>query len=299
MSGSTVATTNCNISVSNGNLVSYKTYFDTGETSTSVDSCGASSTDANHKTTYAYSLTYEGAYPTTITNPLGQSTTNTYDFDTGLLASTTDPNSQTTSYTYDDMWRFATINYPDGGLSTITHQESTFPFTATLTKAINASQNYVSTNVFDGLGRESQNQITSDPQGTVYTVTTYDDEGRRATVTNPYRSTSDSTYGVTSYAYDALNRTVKVTKPDSSIVQTAYCGATTLVTDEAGHRRRSTTDGLGRMIEVDEPNSTTATVNSNGCPGTGDPIWVTTYAFDALSDHRRRPGRFAQSQFQL
>jgi len=77
---------------------------------------------------------------------------------------------------------------------------------------------------------------------------------------------------------------VSATKPDGSVVHTAYCGSSTLVTDEASHWRRSETDGTGRPIEVDEPNSPTATVNSNGCPGTGDPIWVTTYAYDALDD---------------
>lgn len=56
----------------------------------------------------------------------------------------------------------------------------------------------------------------------------------------------------------------------------------TLVTDEAGHWRRSATDGLGRLVEVDEPNSTTATVTA--CPAQGDPIWVTTYTNDALSN---------------
>jgi YD repeat-containing protein len=53
---------------------------------------------------------------------------------------------------------------------------------------------------------------------------------------------------------------------------------------EAGHWRRSTVDGLGRLIEVDEPNSPTATVNSNGCPGTSEPIWVTTYGYDTLGN---------------
>jgi RHS repeat-associated protein len=43
-------------------------------------------------------------------------------------------------------------------------------------------------------------------------------------------------------------------------------------------------NGLGRLIEVDEPNSPTATVNSNGCPGTSDPIWVTTYGYDQLGN---------------
>ena len=126
--------------------------------------------------------------------------------------------------------------------------------------------------------------VATDPSGVDYTVTAYDADGRVASVTNRYRSTSDTTYGITSYAYDGLNRTTKVTKPDGSTINTAYCGNTTLVTDEAGRWRRSTTDGVGRLIEVDEPNSRTAQVNSNGCPGTGDPIWVTTHTYDALDD---------------
>ena len=89
---------------------------------------------------------------------------------------------------------------------------------------------------------------------------------------------------MTKFTYDGLGRTTLVTDPDGSKVQTAYCANTTLVTDEAGHWRRSTVDGLGRLIEVDEPNSTTAQVNSNGCPGTGEPIWVTSYTYDALND---------------
>jgi YD repeat-containing protein len=58
--------------------------------------------------------------------------------------------------------------------------------------------------------------------------------------------------------------------------------ASVLITDEAGKWRRSTTDALGRSIEVDEPNSTSATVSD--CPGQSDPIWVTTYAYDALDN---------------
>ena len=54
------------------------------------------------------------------------------------------------------------------------------------------------------------------------------------------------------------------------------------MTDEAGHARRSTADGLGRMIEVDEPNSVSASVGA--CPQAGDPVWVTTYSYDALGD---------------
>ncbi len=283
LNGSTVYTVKCQISVSNGYLVSFATYNDTGTVNTSVDSCGTSYTDPNHTTSYAYSTNYVGAYPTTITNPLSQQTNHTYDFNTGLLMSTTDPNSQTTSFTYDSLWRLASASYPDGGLDTITRQETTFPFSATLTKAITSGINYVTTNVFDGMGRITQSQVTSDPQGTVYTVTTYDADGRKATVTNPYRTTSDPTYGVTSYVYDGIGRTCVVVPPDgtasgpvcpttqpSKDVFTTYAGNTTTVTDQQLKSRTSQTDGLGRLTNVwEDPNGLN---------------YQTVYSYDALDD---------------
>lgn len=252
---------------------------------TSADPCG-------NTTTYAYNLTYWGALATTVTNPLNQGTTNTYDFNTSLLASTTDPNNLTTTYCsstfcYDSMWRVTEVSHPDGGVDTITHQEVTPPFTATLTSTINSSQNEVKTNVFDGLGRISQTQLTSDPQGTVLTNTTYDALGRVATESNPYRSGTDATSspGTTTYGYDALSRKITVAYQDNvSVLNTAYCGPSTLVTDPTGKWRRSRVDALGRLAEVDEPNSPTATVASNGCPGTNEPIWVTSYTNDALGN---------------
>jgi RHS repeat-associated protein len=126
--------------------------------------------------------------------------------------------------------------------------------------------------------------LNSDPEGVDYVDDTYDAVGNKGSTSNPYRTTSDATYGITSTVYDALHRVVQVTQPDGSLLKTAYCGNTTLVTDEAGHWRRSTVDGLGRLIEVDEPNSSTATVNSNGCPGAHDPIWVTLYSYDQLGN---------------
>lgn len=167
----------------------------------------------NNKTTYAYSSTYAGAYPTSITNPLGQITQHGYDFNTGLLTSTTDANNQTTSFTYDNMWRLATTTYPDGGSDSITHQETTFPFSAKLTKPITTALNFVTTNVFDGLGRMAQTQLNSDPSGVVYVDTTYDSDGRKYTVSNPYRTKTDSSYGITSTVYDVLGRTCVVIPP--------------------------------------------------------------------------------------
>ena len=167
-----------------------KTYYNTGL----VDA----STDPNTgKTQYIYSSNFADALPTTVTDPMGFSTTYNYDFNTALMVPTIDPNQQTTSYQYDEMWRVSQVNYPDEGLATITHQESSFPFTATLTDKMTGSESKVTTNVFDGLGRVTEEQ-TDDPAGTDLVDTTYDGLGRVASVSNPYRSHSDPTYGVTS-----------------------------------------------------------------------------------------------------
>ena len=260
------------------NLITSTKFYDTG-TAYQV-------TDPNtNVTTYAYSTTYYGSYPTQVTNALSQSASSVYDLNSGVVTSTTDANGQTTQYSYDSMARLTQAIYPDTGQDTITRQESSFPFTLTVTKKIVSAMNSVSTTVVDGFGRETESQLMSDPSGTDLVDTTYDAIGRKASVTNPYRTSGNvvtSTQGTTTYSYDGLSRPTQVTKPDGSAVKTAYCGGTTLITDEAMHWRRSKSDGLGRMIEVDEPNSTAATVSA--CPGTGEPIWVTTYGYDTLND---------------
>ena len=263
---------------SNPYIVSSSTYYDTGKVATASDPCG-------HSTSYLYSSTYYGAFPTTVTNALGQQSTNAYDFNTGAVTSTTDPNQLVTSYSYDSMARLLHANHPDGGQDTITRQETTPPFTATLTSTINTSQNKIPLNVFDGLGRVNQTQLTSDPQGIVYTDTTYDALGRMHSVSNPYRSSdATSSPGVTTYTYDALGRKTQETYPDGSVLTTAYCGPNTLVTDPTGKWRRSRVNGLGQLVEVDEPNAVGATVASTGCPGTGEAIWVTSYTNDVLGN---------------
>ena len=260
------------------NLNTKTTYYDTGTPYQVTD-------PRLNTTTYAYSSTFLGAYITQVTNALGQFITKNYDFNSGLVTTSTDLNNLPTTYGYDSMFRLTQVNHPDGGQEVIVFQETSTPFTATLTKKINSAVNQIRTNVFDGLGRITQTQL-SDPQGTVFTDTTYDAVGRVHSVSNPYRSGTDPTSspGLTVYGYDALDRKTSETYPDSSVLTTAYCGPSTLVTDPAGKWRRSRTDGLGRLVEVDEPNAVGATVAATGCPGTGEPIWLTSYSFDAVGN---------------
>ncbi len=263
-------------------LKSTTTNYNTGMPSVATD-------PLLNQTTYSYSGTFQDAYVTEMTNALNQSTSYNYDYNTGLKISTTDPNLLVTTMSYDSMWRLLQAIHPDNGQNTITRQETSFPFTATLTSTINTTQNTIPLSVFDGLGRVSETQLTSDPQGIVYTDTTYDGLGRVATVSNPYRTGTDATSSpkgtVTTYGYDALGRKISETyPPDGSVLTTAYCGPSTLVTDPTGKWRRSRVNGIGQLVEVDEPNAVGATVASTGCPGTGEPIWVTSYTNDLLGN---------------
>jgi RHS repeat-associated protein len=303
-SGSTVATTSCSLVVSNGNLTTNNIFYDTGTLNQTTDPCG-------HNSTFLYSSTFAGAYPTTTTNALSQSTVKTYDFNTGLLTSSKDPNNLTTSYTYDNMLRVSQVNYPDGGQINVNHQESTYPFTVSLTKKITSSQNLVTMYVFDGFGRVPQTQLISDPQGTVYSDTTYDALGRIRTQSNPHRSGSAPTDGTTTFYYDALGRTCLVVPPDGTLptggacptsrptgdVLTAYSGNAVTATDQAGNSRKTVFDSLGRLTQVFEDPAglnyetdyaydaldNLLTVNQKG-GSTNSANWRTrTFAYDSLS----------------
>src|SRR5262249_42793671 len=122
------------------------------------------------------------------------------------------------------------------------------------TRIITSALSVKSTTVADGMGQVIQAQLNSDPQGVDLTDTTYDGLGRVASVSNPYRTTTDPTYGLIRTQYDGLGRVVQVTKQDGSISLVSYNGNCTTSTDEAGKPRKTCTDALGRLIEVQEPN---------------------------------------------
>jgi hypothetical protein len=174
------------LNTTGGYLTSTTHYFDTGEIQTATDPKG-------NTITYSFSSAYAGSLPTSVSNALNQTSNYGYDFNTGLLTSAENLNNQTSNYTYDSMFRLATASYPDGGAASITHQEATFPFSATLTKSITSSLNYVTTNIFDGVGRVSQSELTSDAPSTTYSVTQYDALGRKSTVYNPTRCNPPTT----------------------------------------------------------------------------------------------------------
>ena len=282
LSGSTVSQKPCSVFVSNGNLVSSKAFFDTGEVQTGTDPC-------NYQTGYTYSSTYQGAYLTTVTNPLQQTTNYGYDFNTGLLTSIQDSNQQTRSMSYDIMSRLTQVSYPDGGSTSFCYTDTGGtctqggpPYEVIATKAITSSPsvNEIWTDVFDALGRLSQTQLNSDPSGATYTLTTYDALGRKSQVYNSTHCSpittncGETTWGYTTYNYDPLNRITSIIEQDGSTVSTSYSAfPCATVTDEVGNSRESCVDGIGRMTKVLEDPGSSPHLN-----------YETDYTYDALSN---------------
>jgi len=221
------------------------------------------------------------------TNGTAHVTQKQYDWNTGLVMATCGENftgsncsvglsgfSDYVTHVYDYLNRPKDVYDSGGGHSHIDYNESSSSINMTLTTTHVSGISVVSEAVLDGLGRTKQKQLVSDPQGIDYTDTTYDALGRVSSVSNPYRSTSDSTYGITVTEYDALSRVVDVIPPDGNAfwnnVSTTYSGNCATVTDQAGHARTSCSDALGRLTQVTEDPSGLA--------------FVTNYTYDMLGN---------------
>jgi RHS repeat-associated protein len=263
-------------------LKTTKTYTDTGLVASVTEPPNSSITPAA-TTSYQYSSTYDGAYVTSVTDALGHSASSTYDFTTGHVVTVTDANRVTSTYSYDSLLRLNGITRPGNGHTLASSIGYSYPDAKTKvqTTQLNSSIPAVTvTTRYDGLGHAYQVQH-SDPAGDVYSTTTYDALGRKATQSTPYRSTSDATYGLTTFAYDGLGRTVLVTNPDGTSSTTAYTGATTQSINESNgsvqSQRLTRLDGLGRLIAVCEVSSSTPTVGSDAPSSCGLEIGATGY----------------------
>jgi RHS repeat-associated protein len=289
------------------------TYDITGQMRTLTDGNGNGTTysytdnffndagDSSSPSSYSPSSS-TNAYLTSVTQG-GQTSTFGYYFGTGQMAKSTDPNSQTTFFHfYDSLSRPTSTTYPDSGWSYLVYPSASETQVdkyssitgSSLTTSCSTSGNACrhDKTLLDSLGRTSSAVLVSDPSGSDTTAATYDQNGRAYQTSNPYRSTSDSTYGSTTLLYDGLNRVAQIQDQDGSNAYTYY-GATVssnggrsgqmctgygvgypiLSKDEAGKLRQSWVDSFGRLIEVDEPDPSTGSLTS------GSPL-NTCYAYD-------------------
>ncbi|MBZ5532066.1 MAG: hypothetical protein LAO20_11595 [Acidobacteriia bacterium] len=254
------------LNTANSFVSSHTNWYDTGEPYQNIDPLG-------HTTTLTYDSAYVGAYVTQTCSPQTGTVTHcvigTYDFNTGLLTSFTDQNGQTSNYGYDLMSRMTSAQAPPDlangsarATTSLSYATTSLPWSVTRTRSITSTLTDSATSVFDGLGRSNKGQHPM-PGGTATVDTVYDPAGHVASVTNPYFSTSDPTYGITSMQYDALDRVTHTTKQDGSISTVSYSDNCITVTDEAGKQRRTCSDALGRLAEVDEPSTATLPAQNN------------------------------------
>jgi RHS repeat-associated protein len=274
-------TSSCN-PLSGTAVSSHTKWYDTGVPYQTIDPLG-------HTTTLSYDSAYAGAYVTQTCSPQTGTVTHcvsgTYDFVTGLLESLTNENAttqasgntpgdsaHTSSFAYDTSWRLISAQAPPdpsnaNASATTTFTPSAanaFPLSVQRSKSITTGVSDLATTTFDGLAQPFKTQHAV-PGNIATVLTAYDGLGQTTSVTNPYFTTSDPTYGVTQMLYDGLGRVYQTTRQDGSISSVNYnqppC---TTIADEAGKQRRTCTDALGRLIEVDEPGDT-----FSGTPGTG------------------------------
>ncbi len=284
-----------------GNPTTTRRWLDTAgtwlEIHTRYDQCGsvkftwdARDTNRVNPTQIDYSSDFSFAYPTSVTSPVPDPTPDQqaghlasgtafvtftgYDFQTGLVTSTTDANGKTTTNEYlDPLDRITKESRPDGGSTSYFYDRALnagimSDYVRTRT-ALDSARSVESYQFFDGLGRPSRSFLNEGGSPAVYLTkdTEYDSMGRVSKVSNPYRSGGwTDPAGInpsgrwTTTVYEALGRVRTETTPDGAFLTTSYAGNTTTVTDQhdpnnpaaPGRSRKSETDALGRLAAVYE-----------------------------------------------
>jgi RHS repeat-associated protein len=316
-----------------GNSVTTYVYDETGQLYSMTEpcsngSCGDVLSGSTFTTTFSHLDSYSSGGPpsgeqsdtylTKITYPLTKTNhveSFKYNWQFGDLTSATDENNNTTTYSYniqgpgcgtqDKLDRLDEIQYPDGGITSHCYNDGTYSASNNIpnitTNELLTSTYKTTVSAMDGMGRVVHTNLTSDPYGADYVDTAYDGESRVHTKSNPYRSVSDPSYGVTTFYYDALGQTVAQVQPDNSGTDSilsichnyvpstnqppsfsppchSWSGSVSQglwvdATDELGNDWQKTSDAFGNLTEVREPNGTSPL-----------PSMETDYTYDALNN---------------
>ncbi len=246
--------------------------------------------------TYIYEKASEYAFPVSQTSGSSpqQTTSASYNRNTGLMTLSTDENGQPTSYEYEaDTLRRKKVIYPNTGSVETEYSDKLAPGTVPgfvrTTTTLEANKTVQSYSYFDGRGLAIRS-ATETPDGWSVSAVEYDKLGRAVKSYNPFYATVPNgaipagTKFTEVVEYDALGRTPSVRLQDNTTVSTAFSNQTTTpsgfnktfvtVTDQAGKQRRQVADSLGRIVRVDEP-------DPSGNLGAVDaPTQPTSYEYD-------------------
>jgi RHS repeat-associated protein len=214
------------------------------------------------------------AFPTTVTDALGHNTSTSYYSCNRAAYAVKDPNDIANSrsgtvYSYDSAFRPTCANHPDGG-QICTSYPTTTEIDVTTHLNSSGATDTVQT-LFDPFGRA----ITKIDVGSgIETLTNYDVFNRTSSVSNPqFVSGSSPSDGATSFAYDAFGRKSSQKNPDATTETWSYSGNSETYTDQSSNQWIRTSDSLGRLVKVLEPNGSSS-----------NPTMETDYSYDVLND---------------
>jgi len=221
----------------------------------------------NNLTTYTYD--FSSLYPATTTNALSQSTGFVYDYSSGKVKETYDPNARLHKKIYDGLDRLLATLEPDpstGSLATtsvVAYTDSATPGSTYTqeTKYLNAATTTARYTYVDGLNRKLQERAQAE-DANVYVVKdwTYNTRGLLAQETLPYFASGSARSSAASsselyidYTYDPLERITEVsnTLGDTTNVYDQWKVTTT---DAEGNIKVASKDARGNLVQVDEHN---------------------------------------------
>lgn len=216
------------------------------------------------------------AFPSKTINALGHTSYTQRDYYLGLAVDSEDANGIVNSVSCGtdllDRPRWQIRDYNGG---TDTKSQTNFVYNDAA-RTVTTSRDQTTYNddtlkseiVYDGLGRTIETR-QYEGLGIFNAVRMqYDAFGRKNKTSNPFAQSDTPVWTIT--AFDALGRVTSFTTPDNATVVTAYNGNSVTVTDQAGNVRKTTSDALGRLVQVFE--------DPNGLN------YQTTYLYDALDN---------------
>ncbi|MDH5783039.1 MAG: hypothetical protein OEZ35_05180 [Candidatus Bathyarchaeota archaeon] len=211
-----------------------------------------SATDAEGAVTlYEYGPEYEHAYPTSAINTVNGfniTTSNTYYFARGLIASAIDPDGYITSFEYDNLGRTTKVINPDDSQRNTIYDDENNIITSY------DELGHFSKAYYDGLGRviKTERYVNETEVYSVETFT-YNHEGNILSKTIPHQPDTPSppTY---SFEYDALGRKVKSLSPDGGYSTTQFDDISNIVTftDAEQHKTEYKYDWARQLLWVKE-----------------------------------------------
>ncbi|HEV7645946.1 MAG TPA: RHS repeat-associated core domain-containing protein [Pyrinomonadaceae bacterium] len=272
-----------------------------------------SKTDPKGNVTNIYYADSTHAMPTSTAVDPGngtgtQTTSATYDYYTGLPLTKTDVNGNVSPISYtnhllgavDPFGRPGTTYSPYITLNGVSKRQTIKTYYED-----SSLRNRVESDLFnegDGLLKA---RTTADQMGrtilaeenengsssySIFNNVVYDNQNRIVYSSNPHRGASATTDGWTRMTKDVLGRMTEAasfagaSQPPSSGTNSNWTGSATssysynatTVTDQGGKVRRSITNAVGQLVEVDEPNS------SGQLDISGSPAQATYYYYDVL-----------------